>query len=92
EILDVSRRTTSLYQQKETVPTTPIEDNQEWQDRLKDLTQEIYSEQEKFNHHQPNLFIDSDGLISIGQSFGQLNEKLSQLKSQIKSRYYAGTF
>ena len=42
EILDVSRRTTSLYQQKETVPTTPIEDNQEWQDRLKDLTQEIW--------------------------------------------------
>lgn len=84
EILDVSRRTTSLYQQKETAPAVPIEDNKEWKDKLKDLTQEIYGEQEKFNHHQPNLFIDNDWLISIEQSFVQLNDKLSQLKSQIK--------
>lgn len=84
EILDVSRRTTSLYQQQETAPTPLIENNNEWQDKVKDLTQEIYGEQEKFNHHQPNLFIDNDWLISIEQSFVQLNEKLSQLKSQIK--------
>lgn len=83
EILDVSRRTTSLYQQQETTTTT-IEDNKEWQDKLKNLAQEIYSEQEKFNHHQPNLFINDDWLISIEQSFVQLNEKLAQLKSQIK--------
>ena len=34
--------------------------------KLKDLTQEIYSEQENFNHHQPNIFIDNDWLISAG--------------------------
>lgn len=83
EILDVSRRTTSLYQQQEII-TPQIEDNKEWQDKLKALTQEIYSEQEKFNHHQPHLFIHDDWLISIEQSFVQLNEKLAQLKSQIK--------
>ncbi|HIH5819151.1 TPA: ATPase RavA [Proteus mirabilis] len=84
EVLDVSRRTTSLYQQSESIKTEPIEDNQQWLDKLKDLTQEIYSEQENFNHHQPNIFIDNDWLISIEQSFLQLNEKLSQLRSQIK--------
>ncbi|WP_259466355.1 ATPase RavA domain-containing protein [Proteus mirabilis] len=30
------------------------------------------------------MFIDNDWLISIEQSFLQLNEKLSQLRSQIK--------
>lgn len=83
-VLDVSRQTTSLYQQSESIKTEPIEDNQQWLDKLKDLTQEIYSEQENFNHHQPNIFIDNDWLISIEQSFLQLNEKLSQLRSQIK--------
>lgn len=83
EILDVSRRTTSLYQQQEAIITT-VENNKEWLDKLKNLAQEIYSEQEKFNHHQPNLFINDDWLIYIEQSFVQLNEKLAQLKSQIK--------
>lgn len=84
EILDVSRRTTSLYQQTEKVKTATEEDSKEWQEKLKTLTQEIYTEQEKFNHHQANLFIDNDYLIPIEKSFSQLNEKLSQLKSQIK--------
>lgn len=84
EILDVSRRTTSLYQQQEGEQQNSVDDNKEWQDNLKTLAQEVYTEQEKFNHHQPNLFIDNHWLALIEQSFVQLNEKLSQLKSQIK--------
>ncbi len=82
QLLDISRQISTLYIQQ---PATEKKENnnKEWISQLEDIQLSIQAQRYKFEQDQPCLFIENHWLADIENSFIQLTDKLTQLRSQI---------